>query len=243
MWRGHDVHVDDGPLARTPLHVVDERHLIDDGLGVGHAHDGRDAAGGRRKTRGLERLAVLLTRIAREDLAIDKPWRQHMALAVDDLSALRRIAPQMPPRSAMSPSRTSNPPGSSRPDAGSISRALMNGRRHLVGGRTRLAPAGLIPAQWFGRCRASASSTAMRTATPISTWSRMTLREWSAIGEAISTPRFMGPGCMISASGLARDELVVIESEEMVVLACRGHIGALHALALQPQHHDDVAAL
>ena len=32
----------------------------------------------------------------------------------------------------------------------------------------------------FGRLRASASSTAMRTATPISTWSRMTLREWSA---------------------------------------------------------------
>src|SRR6185295_20323435 len=55
--------------------------------------------------------------------------------------------------------------------------------------------------QWLGSWRAIASSTAMRTATPISTWSRMTLREWSAMVEAISTPRFMGPGCMISASG------------------------------------------
>ena len=54
------------------------------------------------------------------------------------------------------------------------------------------------------RAGAIASSTAMRTATPISTWSRMTLREWSAMVDAISTPRFMGPGCMISASGLAR---------------------------------------
>ena len=56
----------------------------------------------------------------------------------------------------------------------------------------------------WASCRAIASSTAMRTATPISTWSRMTLREWSAMVEAISTPRFMGPGCMMSASGLAR---------------------------------------
>src|SRR5205814_1651877 len=56
----------------------------------------------------------------------------------------------------------------------------------------------------LGRFRASASSTAMRTATPISTWSRMTLRERSATVEAISTPRFMGPGCITTASGFAR---------------------------------------
>ena len=44
----------------------------------------------------------------------------------------------------------------------------------------------------------------MRTATPISTCSWMTLRSRSsATSESISTPRFIGPGCMISASGLA----------------------------------------
>src|SRR5262245_36934544 len=47
--------------------------------------------------------------------------------------------------------------------------------------------------QWLGSWRPIASSTAIRTATPISTWSRITLREWSAMVEAISTPRFMGP--------------------------------------------------
>ncbi len=45
----------------------------------------------------------------------------------------------------------------------------------------------------------------MRTATPISTCSRITLRSGSsATALSISTPRFIGPGCITSASGLAR---------------------------------------
>ena len=48
----------------------------------------------------------------------------------------------------------------------------------------------------------------MRTATPISTWARIRLRSMSsAISLPISTPRFIGPGCMISASGLAARNL------------------------------------
>mgnify|MGYP003694353147 CR=1 FL=1 len=55
----------------------------------------------------------------------------------------------------------------------------------------------------FGRFRDSASSTAMRTATPISTCSRISDWAPSATAVSISTPRFIGPGCMTSASGLA----------------------------------------
>ncbi len=55
----------------------------------------------------------------------------------------------------------------------------------------------------FGRLRASASSTAIRTATPISTCSRISDCAPSATIESISTPRFIGPGCITSASGLA----------------------------------------
>ena len=44
----------------------------------------------------------------------------------------------------------------------------------------------------------------MRTATPLVTCSRITLRPSSATSWAISTPRFMGPGCMITTSSLAR---------------------------------------
>src|SRR6185369_6090537 len=58
------------------------------------------------------------------------------------------------------------------------------------------------------RLRVRASRHAMRTATPISTCSRMTDRLISsATSESISTPRFIGPGCMIKASGLARASL------------------------------------
>ena len=42
--------------------------------------------------------------------------------------------------------------------------------------------------------------------------------------------------------GLGARQLLVIEAEEVEVLARRGHVGALHALALQAQHHDDVGA-
>jgi hypothetical protein len=44
----------------------------------------------------------------------------------------------------------------------------------------------------------------MRTATPLRTWSTMTDRGSSATSAAISTPRFMGPGCMtMASSGIA----------------------------------------
>jgi len=44
----------------------------------------------------------------------------------------------------------------------------------------------------------------MRMATPLVTCSRITLWVPSATSGVISTPRLMGPGCMMSTSGLAR---------------------------------------
>src|SRR5690606_19342979 len=50
--------------------------------------------------------------------------------------------------------------------------------------------------------RVSTSRQAMRIATPISTWRVMIERSsMSATSLSISTPRFIGPGCMTSASG------------------------------------------
>src|SRR5205085_6110173 len=45
------------------------------------------------------------------------------------------------------------------------------------------------------------NKTAMRTARPFVTWSRMTLCTPSATSLSISTPRLIGPGCMIKQSG------------------------------------------
>jgi hypothetical protein len=50
---------------------------------------------------------------------------------------------------------------------------------------------------------ASMAITAMRTAMPKVTWGRITAWLPSATAESISTPRFIGPGCMTMASGLA----------------------------------------
>src|SRR5262245_13979831 len=50
---------------------------------------------------------------------------------------------------------------------------------------------------------ASVARTAMRTATPFATCVRMTDCGPSARSLSISTPRFMGPGCMTIASGRA----------------------------------------
>src|SRR4029078_12165552 len=51
---------------------------------------------------------------------------------------------------------------------------------------------------------ASRYSTAIRTATPLAPCSRITEYGPSATSDAISTPRFIGPGCMMITSGLAR---------------------------------------
>ena len=94
----------------------------------------------------------------------------------------------------------------------------------------------------LGRFLASASSTAMRTATPISTWSRITTARVVGDGggdldAAVHRARVHDDGV-----GLGARELLLVEAEEVEVFARRGHVGALHALALQAQHHDDVDA-
>ena len=65
------------------------------GLGVGHHDDGGDAAGGGGMARGLQRLAVLEARLAGEHLHVDQAGAEHVALAVDDVDAVRRVAPQV----------------------------------------------------------------------------------------------------------------------------------------------------
>ena len=55
----HGVDVDDGVVAGAALDEIDQRHLVDHRIGVGHDDDGGDAAGGGGVARRLQRLAVL----------------------------------------------------------------------------------------------------------------------------------------------------------------------------------------
>src|SRR5262245_58833010 len=137
----------------------------------------------------------------REHLHVDEAGTEHVAPAVDDAGAFGRVAAQVPAEIGDHPVLDEEP-ARLVPAAGRVDEPRVEERRCFL--RCCFVPAHGEAAQRLGSCRAMASSTAMRTATPISTWSRMTLREWSAMVEAISTPRFIGPGCMISASGLAR---------------------------------------
>src|SRR4030067_2658702 len=66
--------------------------------------------------------------------------------------------------------------------------------RCRAGGRALVLGERLHRRHRFGRWRARAWSTAMRTATPISTCSRMTLRAPSAALEPISPPLVIRPG-------------------------------------------------
>jgi hypothetical protein len=93
----HDVDVHERVVARAALDEVDQRHLVDDGLGIGHHHHGGHAAGRRGLTGGLERLAVLLTGLAGEDLHVDETGAKHVAPAVDDAGSLGRGAAQVRP--------------------------------------------------------------------------------------------------------------------------------------------------
>ena len=83
--RRHGMHVDLRRVARAAHDEVDQRNVVDDRLGVWHADDGGDAAGGSSTARGGQRFAVLVARLAGEHEHIDEAWRENVAGAVDEL--------------------------------------------------------------------------------------------------------------------------------------------------------------
>ena len=85
----------------------------------------------------------------------------------------------------------------------------------------------------------------MRTATPISTCSRITLRAGSsATALSISTPRFIGPGCMTMRVRRGAGQLLRGRGRRSGRYSReRGHQAAGHPLLLQAQHHHHVGAV
>ena len=181
-------------IARAPQHEVDDGRIVDHRRGVGLADDGGDAAGGRRLARGRKRLAMFGARFADEGAHVDQAGRDHVAAAIDDFGAFRHAC-----RADAALGFADHAVGD-QDVAGNIeiARRIDDPRigEQDAGGGRRAHHA-------FGKLRDSASSTAMRTATPISTCSRISDCAPSATAESISTPRFIGPGCITSASGLA----------------------------------------
>ena len=79
----------------------------------------------------------------------------------------------------------------------------------------------------------------MRTAMPLETCSRITLRSPSASSLSISTPRLIGPGCMMMALGLSHEARVLLRPNMLVYSPREGKWPVALALVLDAQKHDD----
>ena len=83
----------------------------------------------------------------------------------------------------------------------------------------------------------------MRTATPLATWLRITEYGPSATSEAISTPRFIGPGCMMMTSGLARRTRSMVIPKIVKYSCSEGKKWPCIRSSWDAQHHDDIGAV
>ena len=83
----------------------------------------------------------------------------------------------------------------------------------------------------------------MRTAMPLVTCSRMTERPESASSESISTPRLIGPGCMISTCGDETSTPAVRQAVERVEYSGGWEQRLVHPFPLHTQQvqHVEVA--
>ncbi len=195
-------------LARASRNELDAGHVVDDRLGIGQAHHRGDAAGRRRQAAGLDRLLVLLARLAQLHAHIDETGRQHMAVAILDLGIVRRVGARHLRTGRDDDAILHQDSAGLVAVAGGVDQPRIDEGERPVLFLRRPGGQGRRRHEFPVRLRVSASRHAMRTATPISTCSRMTERLMSsATSESISTPRFIGPGCMIKASGLARASL------------------------------------
>src|SRR5215831_16387409 len=149
--------------------------------------------------------------------------------------ALRR---RCAPKSAITPSLTSSPPGSSLPEAGSTRRAL----RKVVAscaaepflGMAGTSVVGQLPRHRLEHRHAHRHAHLHLVADDAA---RVVGDGGGDFHAAVHGARMHDERIRLGAG-----ELFMVKAEEVEVFAGGGHVGALHALALQPQHHDDVGA-
>ena len=219
--RCHGVNVDKSRLAGAAADEFHQGDTVDDGVGVGQNNDGGDPA---RRCRD-RRFPVLVTGITEPHPHVHKAGSQDTPPAVYGLRVLRRAVGKQAGSKIGDQSVLAQEAARGVETACGINQAGVHisssGSRSRGGRGSGCRGCLFLPRPGFfsalrhqvlpplcGRAPVSVSRQAMRTATPISTCSRMTLRSMSsASSPSISTPRFMGPGCMIRASGLATSSL------------------------------------
>src|SRR5207249_2863281 len=173
--------------------------VVGDGVRVGHGAHGREPARHSRARPGRDGLFVLVARLAEMDVDVHESRRDDRAAHVAHGGSVRCAEARAHGGDAAvldqhGSGRVQVAARVHRPAALEQQRCRHQSVPPAAGPLAASASSGLPPASRY--------STAMRTATPFVTWSRMTLWGPSATRESISTPRFIGPGCMtVSARG------------------------------------------
>ena len=204
-------------MAAVPerQHLEGHRGAVDGGVGVGHGHHGREPAERRPPGPPLSTVSASsapgwrrwVWRSTSPGATRQPPASSTVAPAGDvERRARRRVTSPVAdhdvgPAHAPGVDDRAAPDDDGRvADGGAPDRGL----RHR--GRPRSIPVGpaapRLEPTW--PCPSNRKSTAMRTATPLDTWRNTSDRGRSATSSAISTPRFIGPGCMTSASSRSR---------------------------------------
>ncbi len=167
------------------LEHLDQARLVERRIGVGRTREARDAARDRCRHLRFERGLVLEARLAQSRGKVDESRCDDETARVDDT---RRV-----------PSR--------RPRIDTCNDAIGQVKRTFAIDAARRVDDAAVGDFELHAALAIMLITAMRTAIPNVTCGRMTARSPSATGESISTPRFIGPGCITIASGFASASL------------------------------------
>ena len=180
--RAERMHVGLVQAARAVLEHLHQARFVQHRVGVGRADQAGHAALHRRLHFGLQRGLVFVAGFAQPGRQIDQPGRDHQAGGVDGAIG--------------------NEAGRRR--AGRRNHAVNDehvAQRIDVVFRVDQTP--VLDMQFHPWVPANMLMTAIRTAMPNVTCGRITACAPSATAESISTPRFIGPGCITIASGLA----------------------------------------
>ena len=185
--------------ARAMLQHLDQARLVERGIGIRRTGETRHASRHGRVHLGFERGLVFETRLAQPRGEIDQtrtddhPPRLEHAIGAPAgrrrAHCDHRTGRDVERRDAIDPVLRVDHAAVVDLDLHAAARRRLRSNGHCIGRRIQL-PARML-------------NTAIRTAMPNVTCGRMTLRAPSATAESISTPRFIGPGCITIASRFA----------------------------------------
>ena len=180
--RAQRVHIGLVEHARAVLEHFDQAGFVEHRIGVGRAHQRGHAALHRCLQLGLQGGLVFVARLAQARRQVDQAGSDHQAGRVDGLVGVE-----------------ARRGGAERRDPAVGDEQVLR----CVDAVRRVDHSPVLDMKFHAWVPAKMLITAIRTAIPKVTCGRITAWAPSATAESISTPRFIGPGCITIASGFA----------------------------------------